>query len=71
MRYIPLSLVLLGLLSGCGSQEAPTDKEETAAAPGGEAAEKGPADRVTLTAAEQQVGGVRLGSLTQRPMSGG
>ncbi|WP_201982609.1 efflux RND transporter periplasmic adaptor subunit [Hymenobacter rubidus] len=71
MRYIPLSLVLLSLLSGCGSQEAPTDKEETAAAPGGEAAEKGLADRVTLTAAEQQVGGVRLGSLTQRPMSGG
>ncbi|MDO7848599.1 efflux RND transporter periplasmic adaptor subunit [Hymenobacter sp. M29] len=70
MRYIPLSLVLLGLLSGCGSQEAPTEKEETAA-PVGEAAEKGPADRVTLTAAEQQVGGVRLGSLTQRPMSGG
>ncbi|MDO7854584.1 efflux RND transporter periplasmic adaptor subunit [Hymenobacter convexus] len=71
MRYIPLSLVLLGLLSGCGSQEAPTDKEETAAAPSGEAAEKGPADRVTLTAAEQQVGGVRLGTFTQRPMSGG
>ena len=72
MRYIPLSLVLLGLLSSCGSPEPPTEKEETAAtAPGGEAAEKGPADRVTLTTAEQQVGGVRLGSLTQRPMSGG
>jgi cobalt-zinc-cadmium efflux system membrane fusion protein len=72
MRYIPLSLVLLGLLSGCSSQEAPTEKEETAAAaPGGEAAEKGPADRVTLTTAEQQVGGVRLGTFTQRPMSGG
>ena len=72
MRYIPLSLVLLGLLTGCGSQESPTEKEETAApAPGGEAAEKGPADRVTLTTAEQQVGGVRLGSITQRPMSGG
>ena len=72
MRYTPLSLVLLGLLSGCGSPEAPTEKEQTtAAAPGGEAAEKGPADRVTLTTAEQQVGGVRLGSITQRPMSGG
>ena len=71
MRYLALPLVLLGLLSGCGSKEAPTEKEETAAAPGGEAAEKGPADRVTLTAAEQQVGGVRLGALTERPMSGG
>lgn len=72
MRYLALPLVLFSLLTGCGSKEAPTEKEETAAAaPNGEAAEKGPADRVTLTAAEQQVGGVRLGSLTERPMSGG
>jgi cobalt-zinc-cadmium efflux system membrane fusion protein len=70
MRIPATYLLLLCLLAGCGAKEAPTDQESAAAAPAG-AAEKAAPDRVTLTTAEQQVGGVRLGALTQRPMSGG
>ena len=72
MRYLVFSLVLLGLLTGCGAKDAPTEKEETTeAAPAKAGIETATPDRVTLTTAEQQAGGVRLGALTQRPMSGG
>ncbi len=76
MRFLPPSLLLLFLLASCGKKEA----DETAATNAAPvvatanktkpAAEAAP-DRVTLTAAEQQLGSVRLGTLTQRPMSGG
>jgi cobalt-zinc-cadmium efflux system membrane fusion protein len=72
MRIITSYILLLSLLAGCGAKEASTATETpAAAAPPGPAAEKAAPDRVALTAAEQQIGGVRLGSLTQRPMSGG
>jgi len=71
MRVIVTYIVLLSLLAGCGAKEAATEKESAKAAPAGEPAEKAAPDRVTLTTEEQQVGGVRLGALTQRPMSGG
>jgi cobalt-zinc-cadmium efflux system membrane fusion protein len=70
MRHLTTCFLLLALLAGCGKKET----EETSAAPATEsktAAETAAPDRVTLTTAEQQVGGVRLGTLTQRPMSGG
>ena len=72
MRYLTTYLLLLALLAGCGKKEA----EETSDAPATETNTASPKqeaapDRITLTTAEQQVGGVRLGSLTQRPMSGG
>ncbi|OGX87924.1 hypothetical protein BEN47_10375 [Hymenobacter lapidarius] len=70
MKQIPLYCLLLGVLLGCGKNEAPADTADpTEAAPAtGEAAIP---DQVTLTAAEQQMGGLRLGTLTNRPMSGG
>jgi cobalt-zinc-cadmium efflux system membrane fusion protein len=71
MRVIISYILLLSLLAGCGAKEAATDQESANAAPADEAREQAAPDRVTLTTAEQQVGGVRLGSLTQRPMSGG
>jgi cobalt-zinc-cadmium efflux system membrane fusion protein len=71
MRTPATYLLLLSLLTGCGTKEAADKDSPTAVAPTDEAAEKAAPDRVTLTTAEQQVGGVRLGSLTQRPMSGG
>ena len=72
MRILATYALLLSLLAGCGAKEASTDKDKAAPAEAaGEAAEKTAPDRVTLTTAEQQVGGVRLGRLTQRPMSGG
>jgi membrane fusion protein, heavy metal efflux system len=71
MRILATYLVLLSLLAGCGAKEAATDKESANAAPVGEAGEQAAPDRVTRPTAEQQVGGVRLGTLTQRPMSGG
>ncbi|MDB5270107.1 MAG: hypothetical protein JWP58_3147 [Hymenobacter sp.] len=67
MRYLAITTLLLSLLTSCGSKEASADKAENP----GPVAEKAAPDRVTLTAAEQQLGGVRLGTLTQRPMSGG
>ncbi|HEX8325918.1 MAG TPA: efflux RND transporter periplasmic adaptor subunit [Hymenobacter sp.] len=74
MRYLPSTFLLLSLLVGCGDK-ATTSKPEAQAAPAGapanEDAEKALPDRVVLTAAEQQMGGVRLGSITERPMSGG
>ncbi|GAA3975638.1 efflux RND transporter periplasmic adaptor subunit [Hymenobacter antarcticus] len=64
--------MLFGLLAGCGKKE---DAADTAATPeastAGAVAENGAADRVTLTADEQQLGGIRLGGFTRRPMSGG
>ena len=66
MRYLALCLALLSLLTSCGTKEAATEKEATPTAP-----KTAPPDRVTLTPAEQQAGGVRLGTLTERPMSGG
>jgi cobalt-zinc-cadmium efflux system membrane fusion protein len=72
MRILATYALLLSLLAGCGAKEASLDKDKEAPTEAtGEAAEKGAPDRVTLTTAEQQVGGVRLGALTQRPMSGG
>jgi cobalt-zinc-cadmium efflux system membrane fusion protein len=71
MRILVTYVLLLNLLVGCGAKEAPTDQEPSDAAPTGQGEEKAAPDRVTLTAAEQQVGGVRLGTLTQRLMSGG
>jgi len=70
MRVI-VTYLLLSLLTGCGAKEAATEKESANAAPADEAGEKAVPDRVTLTTAEQQAGGVRLGTLAQRPMSGG
>ena len=72
MRHLITRFLLLALLAGCGKKEtdetseAPTTENTTAPAP-----EAAAPDRVTLTAAEQQIGRVHLGSLTQRPMSGG
>ncbi len=72
MRIPATYLLLLSLLAGCGTKKATTNKDSPGtAAPTDEAAEKAAPDRVTLTTEEQQIGGVRLGSLTQRPMSGG
>ncbi|RZK59710.1 MAG: efflux transporter periplasmic adaptor subunit, partial [Hymenobacter sp.] len=72
MRILATYVLLLSLLAGCGAKEASLDKDQAAPTKtAGEAAEKAAPDRVTLTTAEQQVGGVRLGALTQRPMSGG
>lgn len=72
MRTLVIYFLLLGLLTGCGAKEASTAKETPSdAAPTGQPAEKAAPDRVTLTAAEQQIGGVRLDTLTERPMSGG
>ena len=76
MRFLPPCCLLLALLAGCGQKEAPETAGAgaapvVAAAHKTEAAEEAAPDRVTLTAAEQQMGGVRLGTLTQRPMSGG
>jgi cobalt-zinc-cadmium efflux system membrane fusion protein len=71
MRILAPYVLLLSLLAGCGAKEAPTDQETSDAVPAGPAEEKAAPDRVTLTTAEQQQGGVRLGTLTQRPMSGG
>ena len=72
MRILATYVLLLSLLAGCGAKEASLDKDKEAPTEAaGEAAEKAAPDRVTLTTAEQQVGGVRLGALTQRPMSGG
>ena len=72
MRHLTTCFLLLALLAGCGKKEA----EETSESPAIEGttsstAEAAAPDRVTLTTAEQQVGGVRLGTLTERPMSGG
>jgi cobalt-zinc-cadmium efflux system membrane fusion protein len=70
MRHLTTYFLLLALLTGCGKKET----AETGEAPAAEsktAGETAAPDRVTLTTAEQQVGGVRLGTLTQRPMSGG
>ena len=63
MRHLTTCFLLLALLAGCGTRET----EETSEAPATEsptapAAEAAAPDRVTLTAAEQQVGGVRLGT---------
>ncbi|MGI4742672.1 MAG: efflux RND transporter periplasmic adaptor subunit [Janthinobacterium lividum] len=72
MRILATYALLLSLLAGCGAKEASLDKDKAAPTEAaGEAAEQAAPDRVTLTTAEQQVGGVRLGALTQRPMSGG
>ncbi|MGI4872641.1 MAG: efflux RND transporter periplasmic adaptor subunit [Janthinobacterium lividum] len=73
MQICPLLLLLLALLAACGRQEAAetTGPDAAAAIEAKPAAEEAAPDRVTLTRAEQQMGGVRLGSLTQRPMSGG
>ena len=72
MRILTTYALLLSLLAGCGAKEASLDKDKaTPTEAAGEAAEKAAPDRVTLTTAEQQVGGVRLGALSQRPMSGG
>ena len=73
MRHLATAFLLLSLLTGCGKKE---DSADTKAAPptaatAGKAAENGTPDRVTLTADEQQLGGIRLGTFTQRPMSGG
>jgi membrane fusion protein, heavy metal efflux system len=72
MRHLPTCFLLLALLAGCGKKET----DETSEAPAAEsttapAKEAAAPDRVTLTRAEQQIGGVRLGTLTERPMSGG
>jgi cobalt-zinc-cadmium efflux system membrane fusion protein len=68
-------MLLLALLAGCGKKETEETGEAPAAEsktePTAEPVEAATPDRVTLTTAEQQVGGVRLGTLTQRPMSGG
>ena len=72
MRPLKTCFLLLALLAGCGKNE--TDETSDAAATESQTApapEAAAPDRVTLTAAEQQIGGVRLGTLTQRPMSGG
>ena len=73
MRHLTTCFLLLALLAGCGKKETDESSEATAqeskAAP--ETEEAAAPDRVTLTRAEQQVGGVRLGAITQRPMSGG
>ena len=72
MRYLITAFLLLGLLAGCGKKEDATDTAATPDASAAEAvAENGAADRVTLTADEQQLGGIRLGGFTRRPMSGG
>ena len=70
MRYLTTAILLLGLLTGCGKKEDAADAAATpdAAGPG---VESGAPDRVTLTADEQQLGGIRLGGFTRRPMSGG
>lgn len=72
MRYLTTCFLLLALLAGCGKKETNETSEASAslnkpATPPETAAP----DRVTLTSAEQQMGGVRLGSITRRPMSGG
>ncbi|MBF9219474.1 efflux RND transporter periplasmic adaptor subunit [Hymenobacter ruricola] len=72
MRYLTTCFLLLALLAGCGKKAVEETTEasatESKAAPAAEAAAP---DQVTLTSAEQQIGGVRLGALTQQPMSGG
>ena len=74
MRSLTTCLLLLALLAGCGQKETDEPAAEAPASgstPATEATEAAAPDRVTLTAAERQAGGVRLGTLTQRPMSGG
>jgi cobalt-zinc-cadmium efflux system membrane fusion protein len=73
MKHVPLYCLLFSLLVGCGSNESAPD-EDTEHSEVATEVEKGEAivpDQVTLTAAEQQMGGVRLGLSTERPMSGG
>ena len=70
MRLPTIGLLLLALLTGCGKKEAAETREAPATAPP-QAAQAATPDRVTLTAAEQQLGGVRLGTLAERPLSGG
>ena len=71
MRHLTTCFLLLTILAGCGKKEADEPAEAPAAGQAPPTAETAAPDRVTLTAAEQQSGGVRLGTLTQRPMSGG
>lgn len=74
MRHLTTCFLLLALLAGCGKKETDepaADAPASRSAPAAEAAEAAAPDRVTLTAAERQAGGVRLGPLTQRPMSDG
>ena len=72
MRYLATVFLLVSLLAGCGKKENSADKKGTPEASASEeVAENGVPDRVTLTADEQQLGGIRLGTFTQRPMSGG
>lgn len=72
MRYLAITTVLLSVLAGCGKKEESAEQSATAEQSDAVSqSEKAAPDRVTLTVAEQQVGGVRLGTLTQRPMSGG
>ena len=72
MRHLATAFLLVSLLAGCGKKENSADKKGTPEAPTpGEVAENGAPDRVMLTADEQQLGGIRPGTLTQRSMSGG
>jgi len=64
--------LLLSLLLGCGTHDTPTDEADNSETPAAaHTAETATPNHVTLTATEQQMGGVRLGTFTTRPMSGG
>src|SRR6476661_511895 len=72
MKYFTY-LLLLGLtLAGCSQDKTETsdDQPETAAAEKGAASEEA-SDVVTLTAAEQQAGGLQTGRISDRPMGTG
>jgi cobalt-zinc-cadmium efflux system membrane fusion protein len=77
MRTLSLVSLLLTLLMGCGKNDTTETTAADATTSAATANKAGPTpeeaapDQVALTNAEQQMGGIRLGSLIERPMSGG